>query len=336
MLKKISRYAGVALAVFAWTAFAIASAGKIQAEEVKEVQTPAPTPTPPGTELWQDSSRIKKSGNYEYHILSEKAKMVSIRKIDNKSEKIVIPETIDGYKVVGIGRSITLPQCLKIEGVGYIHELDEFGSSLRVLTDLSKKNSELTVPSSVCFIGDNAFINCKYLKKVTFKKRKESLEINLGAFEGCKSLKNLEIPKNIFFTDDTESNNLGAFAKCGTLESVKVGSSIYGIESIFLKTKIKKMTVSKDVKAIYFDSINSKSNNFAINKLCIKGKNTKILNVKKGFDKVKTLITVKGAKAISVARKNKLPYQVGNKHYKYEKKKKKWTIHVKKDPGRSK
>lgn len=333
MLKKISRYVGIALA-----AFAIAGVGKIQAAEVKEMPAPSVTSAPSGGEIWQDSSRVKKSGNYEYHILSESAKLISIRKIEDKSKRIVIPETLDGYKVVGIGRTYTLPRCLKIYEVNQVStqlwRADEFENPLCVLADSSKKASELIVPSSVCFIGENAFANSKYLKKVMFKKRKERLEINLGAFEGCKALKNLEIPKRTSFPD-SDSGSYGAFAYCGTLESVKVGCSIYEIEKIFYKTQIKKMSMAKAVKEISFNAITTKSNSFEIKKLCVEGKNTKILNTKKGFAKVKTLVTVKGAKVIPLARKNKLHYQVCNMSkkrkvtdYKYDKKKKKWTKKV--------
>lgn len=300
-------------AKFACAMFAVAAmtcVGNVHAEETKDVAVPTSTPAPAGTEIWQDVSRVKKSGDYEYHIISEKEKMIAIRKIENASGKLVIPETIDGYKVIGVGRTYTLPQSLKIEEAGKVYENlwanDETETPCQVLAESSKKVTEITVPSNVLYIGENAFSDYKKLKKINFEKRTETLAIELGAFAGCKSLKNLQLSSKIVFSD-SDSGNYGAFANCGNLDTVKVATSSLEYGKVFSKTKIKN--------------------------LYVEGKNTNIADPKAAFTKIKTLTTVKGAKVIKLAKKYKVHYQICMKPAKgkikvkdftYNKKTKKW------------
>ena len=80
-------------------------AGQMSDEKLKADFTPTATMAPiwESADFWSDSSKIKTSGDYEYHILSEEKNMITIRKIKNAKGKVVIPKEIDGYKVVGIG-----------------------------------------------------------------------------------------------------------------------------------------------------------------------------------------------------------------------------------------
>ena len=46
---------------------------------------------------------MKHSGDYDYQILNEQEKLITIRKIYNYGEEVVFPAEIDGYKVSQIG-----------------------------------------------------------------------------------------------------------------------------------------------------------------------------------------------------------------------------------------
>ena len=100
------------------------------------------------------------SGSLEYEIVSGQA-YISDCTI-NVTGDFEIPESIDGYRVVGIGAyafggcngltSITIPSGVKSIGAY------AFGECSDVIS--------ITIPSSVTSIGTYAFLNCKSLKNI--------------------------------------------------------------------------------------------------------------------------------------------------------------------------
>lgn len=137
--------------------------------------------------------------------------------------KIEIPETIDGYRVAGIG--------------------DEAFEHYRSLKDV-------TIPNSITWIGANSF--CTQLKNVRISNLKSwcaiefrdnplmgaenlyldnkkvtdlvipegVIEISDGAFKDCTFLKNVVLPNSV------EKIGERAFASCGKLETITIGDGV--------------------------------------------------------------------------------------------------------------
>ena len=104
---------------------------------------------------------------------------------------LAIPQTIDGHKVVAIGKGAFKGTCLV----------------------------NVTIPDTVTEIGDSAFAECKQLSSVQLS---NNLTI-LGkfAFGNCTSLTSIWIPKSLK-TADTSAFSGSPFAGCVALQSVEL------------------------------------------------------------------------------------------------------------------
>lgn len=112
---------------------------------------------------------------------------IMIEKYTGTSENVVVPDKIDGKKVVSIG-SNSFKYCSVIKSV--------------------------SIPGSVANIGDNAFRECKNLTSVTFHAGLN----NIGdmAFLGCSALTNVKIPSSV------QSIGIYAFAYCTSLNNAEI------------------------------------------------------------------------------------------------------------------
>lgn len=61
------------------------------------------------------------------------------------------------------------------------------------------KFKKVSIPSSVKFIGENAFRACKNLEEVYFEERKTEINIYEGAFSLCENLKRINFPPTTIF-----------------------------------------------------------------------------------------------------------------------------------------
>ena len=119
-----------------------------------------------------------------------------------KDKDIVIPETIDGYKVTGI---ITETK----DSAGYY--ASGFDEAIK----------SVTIPDSVTSMGDSAFSDCTSLASVVIPDSVTSIE---GfAFSGCTSLASVNIP------DSVTSIGWYAFYGCTSLASVNIPDSVTSI-----------------------------------------------------------------------------------------------------------
>lgn len=305
---------------------------QVQKTNVSQTAAPLPTQTPPGGEqedFWCDSTRIKTSGDYTYHILSEEKKLITIRKIENANGKLEIPEEIDGYKVVGIGRSDKLPSRLGIAESEY--EYSDFGlEEMSVLPESSDGVTEIIIPKYIQFVGICAFENCNNLKKVKINKRDVNLYLYGEAFLDCDRLESVNLPEKVCTEGDV-------FSCCGTIDEVTMGISIpteqekclfsgtnikvlrfenkkkiYDI-SRYTNGKIGTIYLGKNVKKLVLKESDKKYRNweiFEIDKLLVEGKNTAIEGWNKKHLFLGKLYTVSGSKAVKWAKKNKIAYKV--------------------------
>lgn len=159
-----------------------------------------------------------------------------------------IPETIDGYKVVGIGtgvfekrnelRSVIITddvisigayafgKCVNLSNVKLPEKLNTLGSSAFYDCDSLK---EINIPANIKNVPytqkydypgltyGKVFAECDNLKTITFS---EGITNIPGIFNSCSSIQTLEIPNTVTSIDD------GAFERCTGLISVKIPNSV--------------------------------------------------------------------------------------------------------------
>ena len=189
---------------------------------------------------------------YQYEVISETDKTARLTHISASGEKVVIPQSIDGYKIIEVGR---------FQQIAY-HEI-EIGSpngvSMNIGDVLSEheKNSVKTIvfPKTVLKIGNNAFRNCKNLENVTFSSSLRHM--GSSAFENCVQIRKVSLDKNL--------STIGAcaFSKCNSLErvtiksnKVKIGQSAFGESNIIYsqeKYKLKEINLPRNFYGRLFE-----------------------------------------------------------------------------------
>ena len=97
---------------------------------------------------------------------------------------------------------------------------------------------ETVVISDFCTeIGDNAFLNCTYIKNVEISK--DARSIGSAAFRNCSSIENITIPSSVTSIGAT------AFMNCRSIKSINIPSSVMSIgASAFNGSGLSKVTFS--------------------------------------------------------------------------------------------
>ena len=160
------------------------------------------------------------SHNFTYDV-NEDGVSCTLTGMGSRSDTtLVIPDTVDGYRVTAIGESVfygndklvrvILPesiksiglsafaQCKNLEevtlpsGLGYIESLAFFGC---------EKLESVTIPDTVYYIGEATFASCTKLESVVIPD--SVTDLAMGAFEDCISLETVSIGKGL--------RNLGQF-----------------------------------------------------------------------------------------------------------------------------
>lgn len=304
--------------------------GKNSAAQTDE---PGTTPPPIGVIDW-GTQEIRKSGIYTYQVIRESDKLATIRHINKEMETLTIPSELDGYKIIGVGQTEYIANALG-DSVSVISHTNPGNTSLNVMGEYGQYNGKLKkiiFPEGFLFVGDYAFAGCSNLSSIDWPDRLTGIGHN--AFVGCESLSHVRIPYGVKVGDS-------AFSDCGVLNKVTIESTDLG-ESIFAWTKIKKIVlpngkeknfnyssflardigiieVGTQVKSLDLtnyeselttDHDNDPSTNICkIGKIIVKGKNTKLTGWSK-TTRLGSLYTVRNAKCISWAKKNKLTYQI--------------------------
>ena len=130
---------------------------------------------------------------------------------------IIIPETLDGYKVVGIGDKA-------------------FANNQTIRS--------LIIPDQITSIGEFAFFACKNLVSVVLPNGIES--IPTGAFASCKSLSSIAIPESV------TAIGYRAFEVCASLFSVDFPGSLVeiGANSFFACSSLASIEIPDSVTGI--------------------------------------------------------------------------------------
>ncbi len=142
-----------------------------------------------------------------------------------KITSVIIPDTIDGVKIIAIANKAFL--------------------SCNSLTDIS-------IPYGVTSINTSAFIGCDSLTDISIPNSVTSIE---GAFIGCTSLSNITLP------DSVTSIGAGIFSDCASLKAINVGSGnpSYTSENgiLFNKDKTSILAYPKGLQNIEYTIPNS-------------------------------------------------------------------------------
>lgn len=125
------------------------------------------------------------SGDYKYRFAV--GTKIEIAEYKGKSEKLVIPQAIDGHTVIGIGKNA-------------------FAGNDKLLS--------LTIPNTVTYIDDFAFLYCSEMTSV---KLPDNLEkIGKGAFSYCFSLTGINLPTTLKSIGDL------AFTECSEIKTMYI------------------------------------------------------------------------------------------------------------------
>lgn len=184
-------------------------------------------------------TQVIRSGNYEYGILNEELKTAALMKVYNYDTTVVLPDVIDGYKIVQIG-IYDIPVVEK-DGV-----VSSDTDSVKVFPyDTVKK---LVIPEGVERIGVCAFSGMDELSDISFPKSLYTIEE--GNFGKSKPtvLKQLEFPG--------EKIHIGyrCFANV-TFEKVILNGCFSGYDDDHgdMELNAKKMVINTDYKVKGYD-----------------------------------------------------------------------------------
>ena len=201
------------------------------------------------------------SGEYEYGFASGDRDSIILTEYLGSEKKVIIPETLDGYKVIGLSATfaakdveeVHIPSTMKSigrlafyrtknlkkvvipEGVESIAEeaFAESGlksivlpKSIKILYRRAFADSELTeiiLPENLETMRDQVFLNCTNLKSVVIPGSISTWE--RGVFTGCTSLEKVVISEGITEIGDE------AFSRCIYLSDVQLPESLQRIGS---------------------------------------------------------------------------------------------------------
>lgn len=157
---------------------------------------------------------VIEEGNFKYTVLDENS--VALTEVVDKTilGDEIIPEEIDGKKVVQIGER-AFYNCYKMTNIQIpntvtVIKANAFNSCYS-LQKLEMPDSVTTIETRA-FSGDCAITEIKLSKSLT--------SIPLYAFSGCASLKSVEIPEGVIEIGDF------AFANCSSLEEATIPKSV--------------------------------------------------------------------------------------------------------------
>ena len=148
---------------------------------------------------WDDWDGHSSSGDW-YYAYSTSYNKAKITRYGGESRNVIIPDMLDGYEVAELDSDFSF------------HCNNEF-----------QDVETLVFPSSLQYIGSNAFSGCENLKTIEIPYG--VLEIGKGAFWNCTGLKNIEIPDSVTYIGN------GAFSGCTNLEQIKLSENVTEIDA---------------------------------------------------------------------------------------------------------
>ncbi|WKY44854.1 leucine-rich repeat protein [Eubacteriaceae bacterium ES2] len=165
---------------------------------------------------------------------------VSITKYTGTDTNLVIPDTLDGKKVLAIGDS-SFSCCNSLTEIYIPDSVTQIGNwAFEWCSNLS----EIDIPDSVTSVGKHAFSSCMNLANInipdsvtsideyTFSNCSSLKEIHLPdfltsigsfAFDGCTSLEEINLPNSL------TNIGIGSFESCNSLKEINLPNSLTNI-----------------------------------------------------------------------------------------------------------
>lgn len=180
-------------------------------------------------------TKTSAEGIYDYVILEDDSAIIT--QYNGEDEEIVVPDKIDGHKIVRIGNKAFSS-----------NPRDDREKYLRL-----KKLKKVTLPNSLISIGKSAFYNCSNLVEISVP---DSVKyISDSAFSGCDSLSKLDLPKGLIY--------LGEYALFGTaIETLNLGNMLDEISRALCWdcTALKTVSISDSITSIGDNAFDSCEN----------------------------------------------------------------------------
>lgn len=251
-------------------------------EEVSVTATPEPTATPKPTEAptatpkptvaptkapvkteqaAEDLFTYKEITEEEYTYIDVKAGELVITGVKDKNVKnLVVPATINGKKVKGIGiaafaKLYSLESVVISEGIEALYTDPGYAVSPRPIVGCFEdciNLQKVTLPESLKKIEGYAFYGCSKLKEIKLPSGIERLD--WGTFANCTSLKSIEIPSEatILGTGNSWSNPTGTFEGCTSLETIVFSEKLQeiGKKSFYKCSSLKKVDLPDSLVTI--------------------------------------------------------------------------------------
>ena len=146
--------------------------------------------------------------------LNDDGRSVTITKYIEGAENVVVPDTIDGYAVTGIG-ALAFKDCTALKSVSIPNGVTSIGNAaFQGCTNLES----VTIPDGVTVIGVMLFYECANLSGIVIPAG--VTRIDPAAFYGCSSLARVNIPNGVTFIGDS------AFSECTSLTSITIPDSV--------------------------------------------------------------------------------------------------------------
>lgn len=150
------------------------------------------------------------SGDFVYTVEDNVATIVDYT---GSANALVIPQTIDGRKIVRIG-DYALSKKAKLNSVVVPESVESIGSSaFEDSVDLKK----VTLPDGITKIGPSAFYGCSKLTTVNIPAKLE--EIDDYTFSGCTQLTDIKLSESVTYVGES------AFEGCSNLNSVTLSEN---------------------------------------------------------------------------------------------------------------
>ena len=182
------------------------------------------------------SAKIYTENGISYEVKHKEAKVTGVNVWEGD---LVIPSTLGGFKVTGIGyeafrrgrwEKVTLPD-----------SITEIG--MYAFADNEKLRS-IRLPANLKYIGNNAFSGCSALTDIRFNKKLR--EIQYGAFSECIALKHITLPDSLVEIKER------VFERCYKLSSIKWGKKIarVGEKAFYKNYALKAVRIPASVEVV--------------------------------------------------------------------------------------
>lgn len=187
----------------------------------------------------------------------------TVEKAVNLTGDLVIPETVEGIRVISIAdsvfygneglTSVTVPSSVQTIGDGAFGACTSL-KSVKLgegVTSLGKNAfrycyslTDVSLPSTLTALESYSFASCLALKSITIPS--EVTSVGSYAFSGCKSLEKVSLPAGITTIGDY------AFSACTSLQSISLPQNIQEINTALFNgcTALSKVTVPASVKSV--------------------------------------------------------------------------------------